>query len=64
MDETFTPALMRVFKMELHTIARIHPVPLEIDRMVSATKLQTMGISIDELTEEQEEYLSAWEMGT
>lgn len=42
----------------------VHPVPVEIDRMVSATKLRTMGIGIDRLTKEQEEYLSAWEMGT
>ena len=42
----------------------VHPVPVEIDRSVAATKLQTMGISIDSLTEQQEGYLSAWEIGT
>ncbi|MBN1592552.1 MAG: adenosylhomocysteinase [Candidatus Coatesbacteria bacterium] len=42
----------------------VHDVPKEIDEMVASTKLATMGISIDTLTEEQREYLAAWEMGT
>jgi len=42
----------------------VHDVPKEIDDMVAQTKLATMGISIDTLTDEQREYLAAWEMGT
>ena len=42
----------------------VHEVPEEIDNMVASTKLATMGISIDTLTEEQQAYLAAWEMGT
>jgi len=42
----------------------VHEVPKEIDEMVASSKLATMGISIDTLTEEQQAYLAAWEMGT
>jgi adenosylhomocysteinase len=42
----------------------VHVVPPEIDREVARLKLETMGIEIDELTEEQEKYLSSWESGT
>ena len=43
---------------------QVHPVPAEIDAEVSRLKLQTMGIEIDALTKEQEEYLRSWEQGT
>ena len=43
---------------------QVHPVPAEIDAEVARLKLQTMGIEIDELTKEQEEYLRSWEQGT
>ncbi len=43
---------------------RVHPVPEEIDREVARLKLQAMGIAIDTLTPEQEEYLRSWEQGT
>jgi adenosylhomocysteinase len=42
----------------------VYPVPPEIDRMVARLKLSSMGINIDELTPEQEKYLSSWEEGT
>jgi len=42
----------------------VHAVPQHIDEQIAALKLETMGISIDTLTPEQEEYLSSWEMGT
>lgn len=42
----------------------VHPVPDEIDRRVAMLKLAAMGIEIDELTEEQKEYLASWELGT
>ncbi len=43
---------------------RVYDVPLEIDREVARLKLQTMGIEIDSLTDEQEEYLKSWSIGT
>ncbi len=42
----------------------VHTVPEEIDRSVAALKLAAMGISIDELTPEQREYMSSWTVGT
>jgi len=42
----------------------VHPVPREIDQEVARVKLASMGIAIDELTEEQRKYLSSWEEGT
>jgi len=43
---------------------KVYPVPLEIDQEIARLKLKSMGIEIDRLTEEQERYLSSWEMGT
>jgi len=39
-------------------------LPNEIDEYISRTQLEAMGLSIDELTEEQKKYLSSWEEGT
>ncbi len=43
---------------------RVYSVPEEIDRAVAKLKLDSMGIKIDELTEEQDKYLHSWELGT
>lgn len=43
---------------------RVYPVPVEIDKDVARLKLRAMGVEIDELTAEQERYLSSWEQGT
>ncbi|MEA2040236.1 MAG: adenosylhomocysteinase [Thermodesulfobacteriota bacterium] len=43
---------------------KVYPVPLEIDREIARLKLESMGVEIDTLTEEQVRYLSSWEMGT
>ncbi len=43
---------------------KVYKVPEEIDRSVAEMKLAAMGIEIDQLTPEQEKYLSSWEMGT
>ena len=42
----------------------VYDVPREIDSEVARLKLASMGITIDELTEEQQKYLSSWEEGT
>lgn len=42
----------------------VHKVPQEIDMWVASLKLQTMGVKIDTLTDEQRKYLHSWEMGT
>lgn len=43
---------------------KVYPVPLDIDRRIATLKLKSMGISIDTLTKDQEEYLSSWKLGT
>jgi adenosylhomocysteinase len=43
---------------------RVYGVPEEIDAEVARLKLQAMGVEIDELTPEQEAYLTSWEQGT
>ena len=42
----------------------VYEVPTEIDKQVAALKLAAMGVDIDTLTPEQEEYLSSWEHGS
>ena len=44
--------------------AGVHILPEALDRQVAELKLESMGVSIDELTPEQVDYLSRWDMGT
>ncbi|HTS69771.1 MAG TPA: adenosylhomocysteinase [Terriglobia bacterium] len=44
--------------------SKVYPVPADIDQNVARLKLQSLGINIDRLTREQEEYLSSWSEGT
>ncbi|MDI9370921.1 MAG: adenosylhomocysteinase [Synergistaceae bacterium] len=39
----------------------IHDVPREIDRSVVKMKLDSLGIKLDSMTDEQEEYMRSWE---
>jgi adenosylhomocysteinase len=43
---------------------KVYIVPKDLDEKVAELKLKSMGVTIDELTEEQKKYLSTWEMGT
>jgi len=43
---------------------KVYPVPTEIDEEIARLKLATMGVEIDELTEEQAKYLASWDEGT
>jgi adenosylhomocysteinase len=42
----------------------VYEVPAELDAEVARLKLHAMGIEIDALTPEQEEYLHSWKQGT
>jgi len=67
MDMSFsTQALAAewVSKQKTRLACKVHDVPGEIEDWVSGLKLQSMGIAIDKLTEEQKEYLSSWKIGT
>ena len=44
--------------------AGVHTLPNEIDSNIARLKLHAMGMTFDELTEEQETYLNSWEIGT
>jgi adenosylhomocysteinase len=43
---------------------RVYDVPKDIDEEIARLKLATMGIEIDQLTEEQARYLASWDEGT
>jgi adenosylhomocysteinase len=43
---------------------KVYTIPQDIDKEIARLKLTAMGISIDTLTPEQEQYLSSWESGT
>jgi adenosylhomocysteinase len=42
----------------------VYSVPESMDVEIAKIKLRTMGISIDELTNDQEKYMKGWEEGT
>lgn len=44
--------------------AKLHGVPPELDRAVALAALPSLGLRIDELTEEQRRYVASWEEGT
>jgi adenosylhomocysteinase len=43
---------------------KVYMVPVDLDKRVAKLKLESMGIKIDRLTPEQEEYLASWSEGT
>jgi len=63
MDMSFAlQALSAKYIVENHSRLenRVYDVPQEIDRRVAHMKLKAMGIEIDSLTKEQEDYLNGW----
>ena len=43
---------------------KVYAIPEDIDMEIARLKLESMGIEIDVLTEEQIAYLSSWQEGT
>ena len=43
---------------------KLHVLPQEYDYEIAQLKLKSMGVEIDTLTAEQEEYLNSWKSGT
>jgi len=67
MDMSFaTQALVSEYAVRNADILepRVYEVPRSIEEWISRLKLESMGIFIDKLTEEQEKYLTSFEMGT
>ena len=42
----------------------LYNIPKELDQDIARLKLKAMGIAIDSLTPEQEEYINSWTVGT
>ena len=42
----------------------VHTLPVELEQYVASHKLESMGVTIDELTSEQKAYMTGWEQGT
>jgi len=67
MDMSFADQALSVeFLVKNHATLEksVFPVPSDLDKRVAKLKLESMGIRIDKLTPEQEEYLASWNEGT
>ena len=67
MDMSFAnQALMAeyVYKHASELEKKVYDVPKVIDAEIARLKLETMGVKIDSLTDDQEEYLRSWTVGT
>ena len=67
MDMSFAnQALSAEYLVQNHTTLakKVYSVPQELDRRVARLKLEAMGVKIDKLTPDQEEYLASWSEGT
>ena len=67
MDMSFANQALSVEYLDKHR-GRLEPdvyvVPTAIDKEIARLKLASMGIEIDTLTPEQEQYLRSWQSGT
>ncbi len=67
MDMSFADQALSVEHLVRHRGAlerKVYPVPTEIDEEIARLKLASMDVQIDELTPDQETYLSSWTHGT
>jgi len=67
MDMSFANQALSVEHLALRSerlAPDVYVVPQEIDEEIARLKLASLGVRIDELTEEQRKYLSSWEEGT
>jgi adenosylhomocysteinase len=55
-------AMMHLIREGKNLPSSVVRLPAELDRQIAAVKLESMGITIDELTFEQEKYLKSWEI--
>jgi adenosylhomocysteinase len=63
MDMSFAIQALSVLYMSKRYLKlgnKLVNVPIEIDQKVALMKLETMGLEIDKLTEEQKRYINAW----
>lgn len=61
MDLSFAMQLLSCLYISKNKLAMgLHNVPAELDRQIAEYKLESLGITIEKLTLEQEEYLASW----
>lgn len=66
MDMSFANQALAAEYLYLHAGElenKVYDVPAAIDDGVARVKLETLGIEIDELTEEQVKYMNSWDFG-
>lgn len=67
MDMSFANQALSIEYMVKSSVSlekNVYPVPEKIDMQIAKEKLAAMGVTIDDLTPEQKEYLASWTMGT
>jgi adenosylhomocysteinase len=67
MDMSFANQALAAEHLATHagTLSKaVHRVPVEIDQRIAKLKLAALGVEIDDLTEEQQQYLASWDAGT
>jgi adenosylhomocysteinase len=67
MDMSFANQALSAEYVVAHADAlepRVYTVPDEIDREIARLKLESLGLEIDTLTQEQTRYLASWDEGT
>lgn len=67
MDMSFANQALAAEHLVRHeeTLGRaVHTLPPDVDHEIARLKLAAMGVAIDELTPEQQTYLSSWDAGT
>ena len=64
MDLSFAVQALAIYHLARHRgelAPGVHELPVEIDREIARIKLETLGVSIDALTAEQEEHRRSWQ---
>jgi adenosylhomocysteinase len=67
MDMSFANQSLAAEYMVVHHAElqpKVYVVPADIDAEIARLKLETMGLAIDTLTDEQAKYLASWDQGT
>src|SRR5262245_3229995 len=67
MDMSFANLALAVEHLRLHGAElenRVLAVPKELDEEIARLKLESLGVAIDSLTEDQRDYLSSWATST
>lgn len=55
-------SLMYVIQNRKKLKPAVYNVPAEVDNKVAMLRLKALGVNIDELTDEQDEYLASWQL--